>query len=28
VYADFLQHSGDPRGELIALQLANKQAAA
>ncbi len=28
VYADFLQDQGDPRGELIALQLANKHAAA
>jgi len=28
VYADWLQGQGDPRGELIALQLANKQAAA
>jgi uncharacterized protein (TIGR02996 family) len=28
VYADWLQSEGDPRGELIALQLANKEAAA
>jgi len=28
VYADALQDAGDPRGELIALQLRNKQAAA